>query len=85
VRQGARRGGGGLAAAPPAFERSWMTLLLTTQVFLGGLLGIAAQAFLAYVVIGWLLPLFGFDLLDLARTVASADLPGQALRWFASL
>jgi hypothetical protein len=33
--------------APPAFERTWMTLLLTLQVFLGGLLGIAAQGFLA--------------------------------------
>jgi hypothetical protein len=35
-------------AAPPAFERTWITLLLTAQVLLGGLLGIVAQGFLAY-------------------------------------
>jgi hypothetical protein len=67
--------------APPVFERTWMTLLLTSQVFLGGLLGIAAQGFLVYVVIGVMLPWFGFDLLDLARGVAAADLPGTVLRW----
>lgn len=69
--------------APPTFERAWMTLLLTLQVFLGGLLGIAAQVFLAYVVIGLALPLFGLDLLDLARAVAALDLPGQVAGWFA--
>jgi hypothetical protein len=68
--------------APPVFERAWMTLLLTLQVFLGGLLGIAAQGFLVYVVIGLVLPWFGLDLLDLARAVAAADLPGTMLAWF---
>jgi len=70
--------------APPAFERAWMTLLLTLQVFLGGLLGIAAQVFLAYAVIGLALPLLGLDLLELARAVAAPDLPGQVVGWFAS-
>jgi hypothetical protein len=68
--------------APPAFERAWMTLLLTSQLFLGGLLGIAAQVFLAYVVIGIVLPWFGLDLLDLARAVAALDLPGHVLGVF---
>jgi hypothetical protein len=72
-------------ATPPTFDRPWMTLLLTAQVFLGGLLGIAAQGLLAYVVIGWLLPLFGFDLLDLARAVAALDLPGRIIGWFVAL
>jgi hypothetical protein len=67
-------------SAPPGFERLWITLLLTTQLFAGGLLGIAAQGFLAYVVIGLALPLFGFDLLELARGVAAADLPGALMR-----
>jgi hypothetical protein len=60
-----------------------MTLLLTSQLFLGGLLGTAAQAFLAYVVIGIVLPWFGLDLLDLARAVAALDLPGHVLGMFA--
>ena len=67
--------------APPTFERTWMTLLLTLQVFLGGLLGIAAQGLLAYVVIGRVLPWFGLDLLGLARAVAAFDLPGHLLAW----
>ena len=67
-------------SAPPVFERLWITLLLTAQLFIGGLLGIAAQGFLAYVVIGLVLPLFGLDLLDLARFVAAPDLPGALMR-----
>ena len=66
--------------APRSFDRAWITLVLTAQVFLGGLLGIAAQAFLVYVVIGLLLPVFGLDLLGLARAVAAPDLPGDAGR-----
>jgi hypothetical protein len=66
---------------PPTFERTWMTLLLTSQVFLGGLLGIAAQGFLVYIVIGLVLPWFGLDLLDLALVVAAVDLPGTLLAW----
>ena len=61
---------------------TWMTLLLTLKVFLGGLLGFAAQGFLVYVVIGVVLPWFGADLLDLARGVATLDLPGRLLIWF---
>lgn len=69
---------------PPAwYNRSGIALLLTLQIFLGGLLGIAAQAVLVYVVIGLVLPWFGLDLLDLARAVAAADLPGTLLRWVA--
>ncbi len=66
---------------PNAIERTWMTLLLTAQMFVGGLLGIAAQGVLVYIVIGLLLPIFGFDLLDLARAVAAPDLPGALIAW----
>jgi len=66
---------------PPTFERLWMTLLLTTQLFLGGLFGIVAQGILVVVVIGLALPLVGYDLLDLARAVAAPDLPGALLRF----
>jgi hypothetical protein len=33
--------------AVPPFDRQWLALVLTSQVFLGAILGIAAQAFLA--------------------------------------
>ena len=59
------------------FDQACIALVLTAQVFLGGLLRIAALAFLVYVVIGLLLPLFGLDLLGLARAVAAPDLPGM--------
>jgi hypothetical protein len=68
--------------APDALERTWMALLLTLQMFVGGLLGIAAQGVLAVVVIAWLLPVIGFDLLDVARGVADANLPAQVMGWF---
>ena len=53
--------------AVPPFDRQWLALVLTSQVFVGALLGIAAQAFLAIVVIFHILPWFGLELLDTAR------------------
>jgi hypothetical protein len=69
--------------APPTFDRTWMALLLASQIVVGGVLGIAAQVFLAYVVIGLILPVFGLDLLEVARGVAEADLPGRVMGWLA--
>jgi hypothetical protein len=54
----------------------WRALVLTSQIFLGAFLGIAAQAFLAFVVI------FGLELLDTARGVAEFDLPMRVMRLF---
>jgi hypothetical protein len=51
----------------PPHNQQWITTLLTAQVCVGAAVGIAAQVLLAYVVIGEVLPLFGLDLLDLAR------------------
>lgn len=42
---------------------------------------IAAQAAQVYVVIGLDLPVFGLDLLGLARAVAAPDLPGTLVAW----
>ena len=36
--------------AVPPFDRQWLALVLTSQIFLGAFLGIATQAFLAIVV-----------------------------------
>jgi hypothetical protein len=67
-------------AAMPAFDRTWLALVLTCQVFAGAFLGIAAQAFLAIGVIFYILPWLGFGLLDAAREVAAFDLPMRVLR-----
>jgi hypothetical protein len=65
------------------FDRTWLALVLTCQVFAGALIGIAAQAVLAIGVIFYVLPWMGFELLDTARAVAEFDLPMRllGLRW----
>jgi hypothetical protein len=65
--------------AVPEFDRAWIALVLTCQVFLGALLGIVAQAFLAVGVIFYILPWVGLGLLETAREVADFDLPGRVL------
>src|ERR1700745_2573923 len=61
----------------PPQNRQWIAVLLTFQVFIGAAIGIAAQVFLAYVVIGLVLPLCGLVLLELARAVAEARPAGR--------
>lgn len=70
----------GKAAAP--FDRSWLALVLTVQVFMGGFLGIAAQGFLAVGVIFYIMPWIGLGLLDTARDVAAFDLPMRVLQLY---
>lgn len=41
----------------------------------GAILGIAAQAFLVVVIIGYVMPWFGIGLLDMTRAFAALDLP----------
>ncbi|MGH6813417.1 MAG: hypothetical protein ACREDM_14120, partial [Methylocella sp.] len=69
--------------APPAFERAWLALVLTGQIFAGAFLGIAAQAFLAWGLILHVMPWIGLDLLDMARAVATFDLPARVGEFFA--
>jgi hypothetical protein len=66
--------------AVPAFDRTWLALVLTCQVFVGAFLGIAAQIALAIGVIFYVLPWMGLELLDTARAVAEFDLPMKVLR-----
>jgi hypothetical protein len=61
----------------PKFDRAWIATVLTAQVAAGAALGIAAQAFLAIVIIGYIMPLFGLELLDMARDVAAFNLPAR--------
>jgi hypothetical protein len=65
--------------AVPAFDRTWLALVLTCQVFVGAFLGIAAQFVLAVGVIFYVLPWMGLELLETARAVAEFDLPGRVL------
>jgi len=69
----------------PDFDRHWIALVLTLQVFIGALLGIAAQAVLAVGVIFYLMPLLGLGLLDLARDVAAFNLPLRVGQLFAGI
>jgi hypothetical protein len=61
--------------AVPTFDRTWLALVLTYQVFAGAFLGIAAQFVLASGVIIYVLPWIGLELLETARAVADFDLP----------
>ena len=73
-------------SAMPMFDRAWLALVLTCQVFAGAFLGMAAQALLAIGVISYILPWLGLGLLDTAREVAAFDLPTRMLRlWWGSL
>jgi hypothetical protein len=66
--------------AVPAFDRTWLALVLTLQVFSGFVLGFIAQLGLAIGILFYLLPWIGFELLDTARAVAEFDLPIRVLR-----
>jgi len=57
------------------WDRDWIPTILTAQVAAGAALRIAAQVFLVWVIIGYLMPCFGLEFLDMARDVAAFNLP----------
>jgi hypothetical protein len=59
------------------WDRHWIAAVLTAQVGAGAALGIAAQAFLVVFIIGYVMPLFGLELLDMARDLAAFNLPAR--------
>jgi hypothetical protein len=63
-------------------ERPWIATVLTAQIAAGAALGIAAQAFLVVAIIGYIMPLFGLELLDMARDVAAFNLPARVGQLF---
>jgi hypothetical protein len=67
------------------WDRHWIATVLTAQVAAGAALGIAAQAFLVVVIIGYIMPFFGLELLDMARDVAAFNLPARLGQLFESL
>ena len=66
----------------PKFDRAWIATILTAQVAAGTALGIAAQVFLVSVNIGYVMPFFGLELLDMARRVADFNLPARVGQLF---
>ena len=67
----------------PVYDRAWIAALLTAQAALGAVLGLAAQAPVAWGLIFHLMPAAGLDLLDLARDVAALELPTRVIAFFA--
>ena len=61
----------------PKFDRAGIATVLTFQAAAGAALGIAAQVFLVVVIIGYVMPFFGLELLDMARDVAAFNLPAR--------
>jgi hypothetical protein len=71
--------------AVPEYKRQLATIGLTTQMFAGAGLGIAAQALLAWGLIFHVMPWVGLDLLDMARAVVAFDLPMRIGQLFAGI
>ncbi len=68
--------------AVPDYRRPLAAIGLTTQMFAGVGLGIAAQAFLVWGLIFHVMPWAGLDLLDMARAVADFNVPRHVWRVF---
>ena len=64
------------------WERHWIAIVLTAQVAAGVALGIAAQVFLVWVIVGYVMPFFGLELLDMAHGVADYNLPARVGQLF---
>jgi hypothetical protein len=61
----------------PHYRRPLAALALTSQMFAGAFLGIAAQALLAWGLLFHLMPWLGLDLLWLCQQLAELNLPGK--------
>lgn len=64
------------------WDRHWIAAVLTGQITIGAILGIAAQAAITVGVILYVMPWLGFGLLDLAREVAAFNLSARLGRFF---
>jgi hypothetical protein len=64
------------------WDRHWIATVLTAQVAGGAALGIEAQVFLVWVIIGHVMPFFGPELPDRARHVAASNLPARVGQLF---
>jgi hypothetical protein len=71
------------AGAPVApVNRTWIALVLMVQWMIGILLGVGAQFFLFFWIVGHVIPGFGTSVLHFAFTVVDWNIPAQVLRLF---
>jgi hypothetical protein len=68
--------------AVPAYKRGWIALVITGQNFGGAALGVVAQVVLAILIIGYIMPLFGRDLLGMAESVSAFNMPARVAHLF---
>jgi hypothetical protein len=59
------------------WDHTWIAAVLTAQVAAGAAFGIAAQVLMLVVIIGYVMPWLGLGLLDMAREVATFNLPAR--------
>jgi hypothetical protein len=71
--------------AIPIGNRFGVALVLTGQLAVGFLLGMAAQIILVVYILGHVMPLFGLELLDMARGVAAFNLPARVGQLFGAI
>ena len=63
--------------AVPAFDRAWIAIVLTLQLVLGSVVGVAVQAVVAIAMLRYIMPWMGIELLRVAREIAALDLPAR--------
>jgi hypothetical protein len=76
-----------LRSTPPdgkvlAWDRAWIAAVLTGQIAVGAVLGLAAQIAVVVGMIGYVMPWLGFGLLDLAQATATLNLPLRLAQLF---
>jgi hypothetical protein len=59
----------------PEFDRRWIALTLTLQIFVGAVLGVGAQIGLAVGIIFYVMPWLGLGLLEMCVATADLNLP----------
>ncbi len=63
----------------PKVERIWIALVLTLQLFLGFLAGIATQIGIVVGLFLYVLPALGLNFLHFAQHIAATNLPARLL------
>lgn len=69
----------------PLFKRTWMATVLTAQIVFAGAFGIVTQCVVILVIVKWLFPLVGMDLLNWASDLATAEIPQHLVAAIAGL
>jgi hypothetical protein len=66
--------------AVPVFDRTWLAVALTLQTFLGAILGVAAEAVLAFGMVAYIMPGASLDLFELAHAAADFNVPQRVFQ-----